>query len=399
MPARPRSAARSLLRRFVTHWVSRSACSSLRGKPLVISLIYTSCHHVCPLITRNLEKTVAVARDALGDDAFAVVTIGFDWPVDTPEQMRVYASSRGIDAKQLVFSQRRCGGDRRDQRGCRLSLRRQRKGFDHLSQTTIVDGDGQVYRQVYGQDFDTPALVEPLKELVFNTPREAGLIAHWVDTLRFFCTVYDPEQRSLPVRLFDFHDDRHRHPVSRRDPDIHRLRVAARGLKRGIRMPVRARRGHLRMGLRPAPQPVHLPRRARLVLLLDRGRIRRLPVPVFRHRHHQCLRVGRVHDARAMVRGRRHAQPASLCFGCAGRGRGAAPVARVRAGPAARQALFRLADRRAAALVHLRLRHQRATGWSGTSSRSTSPLRRPSGSTLCRCSANRSPTTFSTAAR
>ena len=27
---------------------------SLRSKPLVVSLIYTSCHHVCPLITRGL---------------------------------------------------------------------------------------------------------------------------------------------------------------------------------------------------------------------------------------------------------------------------------------------------------------------------------------------------------
>jgi protein SCO1/2 len=34
--------------------------------------------------------------------------------------------------------------------------------------------------------------VEPLKELVFDTPRSAGLIEHWVSTFRLFCTVYDP---------------------------------------------------------------------------------------------------------------------------------------------------------------------------------------------------------------
>ncbi|MBT8446142.1 MAG: SCO family protein, partial [Gammaproteobacteria bacterium] len=31
--------------------------SELRGKPLVVSMIYTSCHHICPTITRNLRGT------------------------------------------------------------------------------------------------------------------------------------------------------------------------------------------------------------------------------------------------------------------------------------------------------------------------------------------------------
>lgn len=173
----------------------------LAGKPLVVSLIYTSCHHVCPLITRNLEKTVAVARDALGDDAFAVVTIGFDWPIDTPEQMRVYASSRGIDASNWHFLSGDATAIAAITADVGFHYSASAKGFDHLSQTTIVDGGGRVYRQVYGQDFDAPALVEPLKELVFNTPSEAGLIAHWVDTLRFFCTVYDPNSGRY---LFDY---------------------------------------------------------------------------------------------------------------------------------------------------------------------------------------------------
>ena len=34
--------------------------------------------------------------------------------------------------------------------------------------------------------------MEPLKELVFNTPRSAGFLEHWVSTLKLFCTVYDP---------------------------------------------------------------------------------------------------------------------------------------------------------------------------------------------------------------
>ena len=44
--------------------------AQLRGKPLVISLIYTSCHHICPTITRNLGDTIDVAQEALGEGCF-----------------------------------------------------------------------------------------------------------------------------------------------------------------------------------------------------------------------------------------------------------------------------------------------------------------------------------------
>jgi len=175
--------------------------SELAGKPLVVSLIYTSCHHVCPLITQNLEEKSAIAREAFGDDAFAIVTIGFDWRVDTAEQMRIYASSRGIDAANWHF----LSGDKQSIEAIAADVGFQyfasAKGFDHLSQTTIVDGNSRIYRQVYGQDFDAPAFVEPLKDLVFDTPREAGIIEHWVDTFRFFCTVYDPNSGRY---LFDY---------------------------------------------------------------------------------------------------------------------------------------------------------------------------------------------------
>ena len=165
---------------------------TLRGKPLVISLIYTSCHHVCPIITANIEKNVDIAQEALGEDAFSVVTIGFDWRVDTPDRMRMYASAKGIEVPGWHF----LSGDEASVQGISQSVGFQffptAKGFDHLSQTTVVDADGRVYRQIYGQDFDAQAFVEPLKELVFDTPREAGLVDHWVDTFKLFCTVYDP---------------------------------------------------------------------------------------------------------------------------------------------------------------------------------------------------------------
>ena len=55
-----------------------------------------------------------------------------------------------------------------------------------------MDAGGVIYRHVYGVDIEPQPFVEPLKELVFETPRDAGLAEHWVDKFLLFCTVYDP---------------------------------------------------------------------------------------------------------------------------------------------------------------------------------------------------------------
>ena len=168
------------------------AFEQLRGRPLVVSMIYTSCHHVCPTITRNVQRTVEIAREALGEDSFAVVSVGFDWKVDTPDRMDVYRRQFGIDDERWIFLS--ADGATVDALAVNLGFEfyESPKGFDHLSQTTVVDADGRIYRQIYGHDFDAPALVEPLKQLVYDTPQAAGAIEHWVDTFLLFCTVFDP---------------------------------------------------------------------------------------------------------------------------------------------------------------------------------------------------------------
>ena len=65
-----------------------------RGKPLVLSMVYTSCYQICPMTTRHLSKVVEKARDAMGADTFSVVVIGFDTKVDTPEAMQYFANKQ-----------------------------------------------------------------------------------------------------------------------------------------------------------------------------------------------------------------------------------------------------------------------------------------------------------------
>lgn len=168
------------------------AMRTLRGKPLLVSLIYTSCDHSCTVATRALARNVRVAREALGDESFGVVTIGFDTAADSPSRMREYARSQGVDMPGWRF----LSGDAAtlealiDDVG--FTYEATPRGYDHIAQATLVDADGRVYRQIYGDRFDPPALVEPLKELVFDRPVNASLVSNWVDGLKLLCTIYDP---------------------------------------------------------------------------------------------------------------------------------------------------------------------------------------------------------------
>jgi len=165
----------------------------LRGKPLVVSMIFTSCYQICPMTTRHLSTVVEKARAALGGDSFNVAMIGFDTAVDTPDAMRFFASKQGVyDRDWYLLS---AGPETVEALSKDLGFLyySSSNGFDHLIQTSIIDAEGRVYRQVYGQVFDTPLLVDPLLELVLGrSPPEQPLLANLVNRIKLFCTTYDP---------------------------------------------------------------------------------------------------------------------------------------------------------------------------------------------------------------
>ncbi len=170
--------------------------SRFRGKPLVISLIYTSCYHICPATTQHLAKVVRKARSVLGDDSFHVITIGFDAANDTPERMRVFAAEQGVDFQGWDVLSGEASAIEALTGELGFQYYATPNGFDHLIQASIVDADGLVYRQVYGIQFETPHLIEPLKVLVFGEKEATSLLDEITAKVRLFCTVYDPASDS-----------------------------------------------------------------------------------------------------------------------------------------------------------------------------------------------------------
>lgn len=165
---------------------------SYLDKPLVISLIYTGCNDICPMVSETLADAVDMARDAFGKDSFSVVTIGFDARNDSPGRMRSYAASRGINVAGWTFLSADAATVDRLSRDLGFTFSPSPQGFDHLSQTSVIDTSGRVYRHIYGADFEAPLLVEPLKQLIYGGRIEMTSIEGLINRVKLFCTLYDP---------------------------------------------------------------------------------------------------------------------------------------------------------------------------------------------------------------
>ena len=163
-----------------------------RGKPLLVSFIYTGCFQVCPATTQFLGRAVKEAQRVLSADAFRVVTVGFNLPFDTPGAMREFQKRQGIDFANWQF----LAADAATIDGLAHDLGfvwvPTAAGFDHLTQVTILDGQGRVFRQVYGESFELPIFVGPLRELVTGAPAPAQSFVGFLERVRILCTVYDP---------------------------------------------------------------------------------------------------------------------------------------------------------------------------------------------------------------
>ena len=177
---------------FTTADGTRLPIEQLRGKPVVLSLVYTSCYHVCGSLTLRLRETVKVAQAALGDEAFHVLTVGFDVANDTPDRMRQYALERGANLPAWTFASADAATIERLVQAVGFTYLPSPKGFDHITQTTILDAGGRITVQVYGEDFAPPLVVEPLKRLVWGQNLDRRSLQGVVNTVRLFCTIYDP---------------------------------------------------------------------------------------------------------------------------------------------------------------------------------------------------------------
>jgi protein SCO1/2 len=182
--------------------------SSYRGKPLLVSFIYTGCFQVCPSTTRSLQETVQGLQKTFGTNKFNVVSIGFNQPDDSPIALKAFAAQYQINQPNWEFLSPSMSTVEAIARDFGFVYAATPAGFDHVLQVSLLDGDGRIVRQVYGEGIPPAELGEPLKMLLSGEPFEPAMMLDGVmDRIRILCTVYDPKtgdyvvDYTLPIQI------------------------------------------------------------------------------------------------------------------------------------------------------------------------------------------------------
>lgn len=174
--------------------------AAFRGKPLLVSFIYTGCFQVCPITTRALDETVRALRGRFGDNQFNVISIGFNQPADSPQAMKAFAAQHRIGQPNWDFLSPPARIVEPLTRDFGFRYEATPAGFDHVLQVSLVDAQGRIARQVYGDRVAADALGEPLKQMLVGAPLSPSTpLADILDQVRLLCTVYDPKTGTYRV--------------------------------------------------------------------------------------------------------------------------------------------------------------------------------------------------------
>ena len=168
--------------------------SDFAGKPLLVSFIYTGCFQVCPTTTKSLAEAVDQLAQVFGAGSFNVVSIGFNQPFDSPAAMRAFAAQMRINRANWKFLSPPPASVDALTNDFGFRYVATPAGFDHTLTVSMLDAQGRIATQVYGEKLTRDQLGEPLRLMLRNAPLPQNmLLADLIERVRIVCTIYDPE--------------------------------------------------------------------------------------------------------------------------------------------------------------------------------------------------------------
>ena len=117
---------------------------TLRGKPRLVSMFYTSCQYICPLIVdsgKAIERELTPAqRDRLG-----IVLISMDPARDDPAALQAVATKRKLDGDRWWLAAPRESDVRSVAGVLGIRYRKLADGeFNHTSALVLLDAEGRI---------------------------------------------------------------------------------------------------------------------------------------------------------------------------------------------------------------------------------------------------------------
>jgi protein SCO1/2 len=145
----------------------------LRGKPVLLAFVYTSCPDICPLIF-GAVTAVQQQLAAEGHGSVATVFVTLDPEVDTPEVLKMFASRRGADLSRTTFLTGSPAALQAVWEGFGVKVSRVARGLvDHTALTVLIDRQGVIRFRYLGGVLDTAVLAADGRRVLGEAVRAA----------------------------------------------------------------------------------------------------------------------------------------------------------------------------------------------------------------------------------
>ena len=138
---------------------------NLKGKNLVMVMIFTSCRMACPILVGDMKKIHAkIEKNKLKDTSLVLISI--DPTNDTPEVLKKFAAERNMDSEPWIFL-------RSDEESTRefanvLAVKYKKISpieFSHSNIISVFNRNGELVSQEEGSGINSDAVAKTVNEL------------------------------------------------------------------------------------------------------------------------------------------------------------------------------------------------------------------------------------------
>ncbi|MGB5939006.1 MAG: SCO family protein [Rhodanobacter sp.] len=144
----------------------RQTLADRRGRPQLVTMFYTSCQMVCPMIIDSLRLT----RNALDPATRAridLLAVSFDPARDDVATLKSYAEKRKLDPRIWTLARTEPAQVRQLSGVLGLQYRQLPDGeFNHSSELILLDADGRIAARTARIGKLDPEFVEAIRKLV-----------------------------------------------------------------------------------------------------------------------------------------------------------------------------------------------------------------------------------------
>ena len=142
-----------------------------RGAPVVVTMFYGSCPHVCPMLISTIQRyereLPAAQRGRL-----RVLLVSLDPERDTPAKLTEIARRHGVDAARWTFARADARDVRRLAAALNIQYRQLPDGeFNHSTVITLLDADGRIRKQTSSLLKPDPEFAGALRTATAADPR------------------------------------------------------------------------------------------------------------------------------------------------------------------------------------------------------------------------------------